>query len=81
MPDRAVIGIAASHGRPDATSKTTNTTDAGVDSYQATLYGNYQIDRDAYIDATAAYGWNIVNPDATLKYPRRPVGPHRQLRL
>jgi outer membrane autotransporter protein len=65
VSDRAVIGIAGSYGRTNASSDNANATDTNIDSYQATLYGNYNIARATYVDAMAAYGWN---KDDTTRY-------------
>ena len=58
ISDDAVVGVALSYGRPDAHSRDANRTDASVDSYQVTLYWDYDLGHGSYVDGMAAYGWN-----------------------
>ena len=58
IADNLVAGVAVSYGRTDARSNNANTTDTGVDSYQLTLYGDYDPKGETYIDGLAAYSFN-----------------------
>jgi outer membrane autotransporter protein len=61
ISDRLVAGLALSYGHTNANSNNPNTTKTDIDSYQATLYGNYDLGQQAYIDGLAAYGWDQDN--------------------
>lgn len=58
-----VVGVAFSYGNTQVDSNNANRTDTDVDSYQVTLYGNYDLDRDTYLNGMAAYARS--NADTT----------------
>lgn len=58
IADDVVAGVAVSYGHTDASSDNANTTATGVDSYQVTLYGDYDPIGESYIDGMVAYSWN-----------------------
>ena len=59
--DKSVLGVAFSYGSTDANSSNSNHTDTDSDSYQLTLYGNYTLEKDTFVDGMLAYGWQNVD--------------------
>lgn len=60
MNDRAVIGVALSYGSTDVSSENVNSTDTEINTYQLTLYGDYDIDDRTFVNGMAAYGWHDI---------------------
>ena len=56
IPD-AGVGIAFSYGRVNVDGSDVNTSGTDIDSYQASLYGSYDLHRGYYLNGLAAYGW------------------------
>ncbi len=56
--DQATVGVALSYANTDVDSKNANTTKTDVDSYQVSLYGDYDISEQTYLTGTLAYAWN-----------------------
>lgn len=63
VSDKSVVGLAFSYGRTTANSDNSNSTDTNVDSYQFSLYGDYDIAKDTYLNGMAGYTWG--NADET----------------
>ncbi len=63
ISDHTIFGLAFSYGRTDANSSNANDTDTTVDAYQLTLYGNWQLHHDYYLNGAAAYSWDSINRD------------------
>ncbi len=61
VSDRAILGLGFSYGRTNASSSNANTTDTNVDSYQVTLYGNWDLTQGMYLNGMAGYGWNSMS--------------------
>lgn len=59
----ATVGVAFSYANTDVDSKNANATETEVDSYQVSLYGDYDIDDQTYVTGTLAFAWN--NNDQT----------------
>lgn len=51
----AVVGVALSYGNTQVESRNANRSETDVDSYQITLYGDYDVDRDTYLNGMFAY--------------------------
>lgn len=61
VSDKALMGLGFAYGRTNASSDNANTTDTNVDSYQVSLYGNYDIARNSYLSGIAGYTWGNVD--------------------
>ncbi len=61
--DNGLLGFAISYGRTDVNSKTVNTASTNVDSYQLSLYGNYNLDAKDFLRGMLAYGYNTNKTD------------------
>lgn len=59
--DKAVLGVAFSYGNTNANSKNSNQTGTDVDSYQLTLYGDYDLGQDTFVNVMLAYGRQSVD--------------------
>lgn len=57
----AVIGAALSYGSTDVNSNNVNSTDTDIDSYQLTLYGDYDFNPQTYVSGLAAYAYNDID--------------------
>lgn len=55
--DGGVVGLAFSYGDTSVDSENANTTDTEVDTYQVTLYGDYDLDEQTYINGMIGYAW------------------------
>jgi outer membrane autotransporter protein len=60
LSDDALVGLAVSYGATSVDSDNINTTETEVDTYQLTLYGEYDLGRGRYIDGTLAYARNTI---------------------
>lgn len=58
--DKGTLGIAVSYGNTDADSDNINRTNTDVDSYQVSLYGDYNLPQNSYVSGLLGYGWNSV---------------------
>lgn len=61
MNDNALFGIAFSYADTSVDSKNANQTSSDINSYQFTLYGNYDIDPRTYLSGQFAYTWSEVD--------------------
>lgn len=61
IADNGTIGVAFSYADTNVDSDNANTTDTEVDSYQLTLYGDYDLDSRTYLNGMVAYAWNNVD--------------------
>ncbi len=61
--DAAAVGIALGYGSTQADSDNANQANTDVDSYQVSLYGNYDLDSRTYISGQASYGWSSADTD------------------
>jgi len=59
--DNATVGVALSYANTDVDSKNANTTEADVDSYQISLYGDYDVAPQTYISGTLGFAWNDID--------------------
>lgn len=55
MYDDAVVGLSFSYANSDVDSDNATTTETEVDSYQLTLYGDYDLDDRTYVGAMLGY--------------------------
>lgn len=60
LPNTAV-GLAFSYANTDAESENANTTDTDVDSYQISLYGDFDVTKQTYVTGTLAYANNNID--------------------
>lgn len=58
MSETGSIGVAFTYGRTKVDSKNFNRTRTDINTYQATLYGDYNIGERTYISGMAAYAYN-----------------------
>jgi outer membrane autotransporter protein len=61
LVDNALLGAVISYGNTDVDSNNANSTSTGIDSYQFTLYGDYDFEKGSYARAMAAYSYNDVD--------------------
>lgn len=59
--ENGIVGLAFSYGNTNIDSDNANATDTDVDSYQLTLYGDYSLDENTYLNGMVAYGWHSVD--------------------
>jgi outer membrane autotransporter protein len=71
----ATLGAAFSYGSSDSKSRNTTRTDTDIDSYQFSLYGDYQLPQGSFVKATAAYALHSVD---TLRHDAGGAGLHAQ---
>lgn len=64
--DDAVVGVAFSYSDTDVDSKASNNASTDVESYQVTLYGDYDVSKNTHVSAMAAYGRHV---NATARVP------------
>lgn len=57
----ALVGVALSYANTDVESDGVNTTDTDVDSYQVSLYGNYDVTQDVYVSGMLGYARNNID--------------------
>lgn len=57
LAEKWVWGLAFAYGDTDVDSKGVNSTDTQIDSYQVSLYGNYDIDDRTYVAGQVGYIW------------------------
>ena len=60
LVENAIFGTVFSYGNSSVSSRNTNTTDSGINSYQMTLYGNYSFNKGSFLKGMAAYAFNQV---------------------
>jgi len=63
IADRAVIGLAFSYGRTNASSDNSNTTDTDIDSYQLSIYADYDLAKNTYLSGMAGFTWGNVDTE------------------
>lgn len=56
--DRAIFGISVAYGNSHVDSKGANSSDANIDTYQATGYGSYHFDQNVTLSGMVALGLN-----------------------
>src|SRR5690606_2427761 len=56
-----VVGVAFSYGDTDVDSRNANRTKSEIDTYQITLYGDYDLDQSTFINGMLAYSWHDVS--------------------
>lgn len=61
--DSATVGLALSYARTDAESENINSTDTDINSYQVSLYGDYDLDQYTYLESMLAYAHNNIEQD------------------
>jgi outer membrane autotransporter protein len=61
ISDRALIGLALSYANTDVDSDNANDTNSDIDSYQVTLYGDYDLDDATYLAGSLAYAHNNID--------------------
>jgi outer membrane autotransporter protein len=59
--ENGTVGVALSYANTDVDSKNANRTNSDVNSYQASLYGEYDVAPQTYISGTLAYAWNDID--------------------
>jgi outer membrane autotransporter protein len=57
----AVIGLALSYANTEVDSKNANTTETEIDTYQAAVYGNFDLDNRTYATAMLTYAWGDID--------------------
>lgn len=55
---KGIVGAALSYGRTNVDSDNAARAETDVDSYQVSLYGDYDIGSNAYVEGVASYAWN-----------------------
>ncbi|MDB2683065.1 autotransporter domain-containing protein, partial [Alphaproteobacteria bacterium] len=55
LGDNLTVGLAVSYGDTEVDSKNANNTKTDIDTYQFTLYGNYDVDDRTYVAGQVAY--------------------------
>lgn len=58
MFDNMAVGLAFTYGNTEVDSENATTTNTEVDSYQFTLYGDYDLDKSTYVSGQMAYSFN-----------------------
>ncbi len=58
IADNAVFGIAFTYANTDVESENANRTETDVDSYQVTLYGDYDLDERTYVSGQLGLSFN-----------------------
>lgn len=61
VADNALVGVALSYANTDVDSDNANTTKSDIDSYQVTLYGDYDLDDATYIAGNVGYARNSID--------------------
>ncbi len=61
LSENGIVGLAFSYGDTDVESDNANTTDTEIDSYQFTLYGDYDLDETTYLNGMVAYAHQSVD--------------------
>lgn len=56
----ALVGAALSYGNTQVDADNANRTETDIDSYQVTLYGDYNFGEGTFVEGLAAYAWNNV---------------------
>ena len=55
------VGASISYGKTDVDSDNANETETDIDSYQATLYGEYNLANNVFVAGSASYTYNDIN--------------------
>lgn len=55
------VGAAFSYGKTDVDSNGANQTQTDIDSYQATLYGEYSLEKDYFVTGSVSYTYNDID--------------------
>jgi outer membrane autotransporter protein len=61
LSNNGIFGVALSYGQTEVDSHNANRTATDVDTYQVTLYGDYDLDRATFITGMLAYSWHDVS--------------------
>ncbi len=61
VADDVVLGVSVSYANSDVSSDNVNRTKTDVDSYQVSLYGDYDIDQSMYVSGNIGYAWNNID--------------------
>lgn len=61
VANNAVVGLAFGYGDTDVDSNDANSTETEIDSYQLSLYGDYDLADNTYISGQLAYTWHSVD--------------------
>ncbi len=61
MLDKATVGVALSYATTDVDSDNANNTESDVDSYQVSLYGDYDVAPQTYVSGTLGFAWNDID--------------------
>ncbi len=58
--ENAILGLAVNYGTTSAESENANRTDTDIDNYGVTLYGNFAVDEDTFVNAQIGYASNDI---------------------
>lgn len=61
--DNATVGVALSYAVTDVESDSASSTETDVDSYQISLYGDYDLDQYTYLEGMLGYAHNNIEQD------------------
>lgn len=61
MLENGTVGLALSYANTDVDSKNATNTNADVDSYQLSLYGDYDVAPQTYVSGTLGFAWNDID--------------------
>ena len=61
LSDKATIGLGISYGNTHAKSRNINSSRTDTDSYQVSLYGDYDFSKDTYLDGLIGYSFNDID--------------------
>lgn len=56
--DGGIVGLAFSYANTEVESDAADSAETDVDSYQVTLYGDYDIDANTFVSAQLGYAWS-----------------------
>ncbi|MCC6598614.1 MAG: autotransporter domain-containing protein [Alphaproteobacteria bacterium] len=61
VSDAATLGLALSYANSDVDSENANTTESDIDSYQVSLYGDYDLGQSTYVAGNLGYARNNID--------------------
>ena len=61
ISDKATLGVGLSYGNTDAKSRNANDTKTTTNSYQLSIYGDYDFARETYLDGLIGYSFNDID--------------------